>query len=260
MDCSAALTMEQSVGWLVIGGRSRGSTHVQTGTPCQDCAYWRQFDGEPPVMAAVVADGAGTASRAHEGSRAAVSQVMHDVYRLRSHSARDQDAAEAIVPSIFMRARHRVFRTARARRLPVSDFSTTLAMLVVWGEHVISAQIGDSLVFVRHPSGELTALARHRGEYANQTAFLTAHVMPKVHSLTFTRAAVAGFILSSDGLEQVITEPSTSPILPLPYRPFVEDVLAFAAQGGASDAVVRFLDRVDDRKGDDKSLVVGWQV
>lgn len=56
--------------WRWAGARSIGTSHIRTNTACQDFAGAKLFmRPEGPIIAAVVSDGAGSASHAEAGSK-----------------------------------------------------------------------------------------------------------------------------------------------------------------------------------------------
>ena len=67
--------------WLTANASVRGASHVKTGAPCQDESSVKTSpDGK--WVALVVSDGAGTASRADEGSKHVVRYFSEELLKL----------------------------------------------------------------------------------------------------------------------------------------------------------------------------------
>ena len=120
-----------------------------------------------------MADGAGSAPRAAEGSRnAADFAVEYVAWRLSEQGIAELselalDAMEA--------TRRRLLRYAREAGHPLRDFATTLAVVIATPDRVVAAQVGDGAVVVGNREGGLDGLANSEPqEYLNETTFLTS--------------------------------------------------------------------------------------
>jgi hypothetical protein len=122
----------------------------------------------------------------------------------------------------------------------------------------VLAEVGDGVVAVRSLLGIEGPLPPQRGEFANETTFITGgDRLPDVEVASFPRDEVDAFALSSDGMRILIT---ANVVTGAPHVPFFEDVFANVAKGVTPDAIARFLETAQDRTGDDKSLVLGVRV
>lgn len=147
---------------------------------------------------------------------------------------------------------------AAAEETRPSQFATTLALCVANPELVCIAQIGDGVTCVRTGDRMFTPFPPQRGAYANETAFITTGArLPRTLLASYPAADVDGICLSSDGLKMVITRNAQTGE---PYEPFFRALFDFAARGGSSEGLVGFLESVEDRTDDDKSLVVAVPV
>ncbi len=119
----------------------------------------------------------------------------------------------------------------------------------------VVAEVGDGVVAVRTSGGIVGPLAPQRGEFANETTFITTGgTLPELASASFPAGEVTAFGLSSDGMRLLITAHATDGS---PHVPFFEDVFGGVVSGLGSEALAHFLEAADDRTGDDKSLVIG---
>lgn len=238
-------------GWTVIGAAVRGASHIREGKPCQDAVGWWQGDG---LLVAACADGAGSAARSHEGSSAAVEAAIE---RARAAAARDSAVgreASALVRRCMRAARAEVRRVAADANARPRVFATTLTLCVATNESVCLAQIGDGVTCVRTATGVCSPFPPQRGSYANETTFITAgRRLPHAMLASYAAFDVEGFCLSSDGLKMIITKNVRTGE---PFEPFFADVFGFASRGGSSEGLATFLEKVEDRTEDDKSLVL----
>jgi hypothetical protein len=173
-----------------------------------------------------------------------------------TESALDEDASQTQLRELFAGARRAVESAARDEGAEVRELATTLIVALVTTTTVTVGEVGDGVLAIRLRTGEvLRPVPPQRGEFANETMFLTSgEDLPEVALVTYAANEVDAFALSSDGLRLLIT---ANPIEGTPYAPFFEDVFAEVAAGRNADALARFIRELDDRTGDDKSLVIG---
>lgn len=256
--------------WRVLGASARGTSHVAAGTPCQD-AHHVVTDGELLVLA--VADGAGSAPLGGEGATLASCWAAElTARRLR---ARDASAGgpcpglTGVLRDVMARTRDRLRRDAYRRDVPLRDLATTLVLCAMTRDELGVAQVGDGAAVVRTTGGadwevetaELSVVAAgERGEYLNETTFLTsrgwrrdlrAQVMPATN--------VDAVALLTDGVQLLALDLATGGA----HAPFFEPLFAYAADpaGDAADldAFLRS-PRVCARTDDDKTLVLAVRV
>jgi hypothetical protein len=106
----------------------------------------------------------------------------------------------------------------------------------------------------RYSSGEVTCPLLHEArEYANETSFLVGNDWRKCLRMEILPPAVDAVGLSSDGLRMVATSNVRTGE---PYVPFYEDMFRAVQDGAGDESVLKFLTNVEDRTGDDKSLIL----
>jgi Protein phosphatase 2C len=239
-------------GWSVVGATARGTSHIRNNLPCQDAVAW--WLG-PTALVAACADGAGSAPRSEDGAKAAVGAVVARARQLLDNQRDRGPDAITLARSCMRAARREIGRVVEATETSSRAFATTLALCVVAEPTVCLAQIGDGVACVGTPEGLIAPFPPPRRMYANEAVFITAGKrLPHATIATYRAEEIKAFSLSSDGLRLVITRNATTGE---PYEPFFTDLFAFAARGGGSQALAGFLESVDDRTDDDKSLVVG---
>lgn len=219
----------------------KGSSHAARGEGCQDAHGFCELDDGRVALA--VADGAGSAALAATGSRVAVVAALHAFEN-------GAPPGEAMVE-----ARAALEREASFADHELGDLATTLAIVVV-GETIEAAQVGDGAVVVCR-DGEFEVLdPPARSEYLNETSFLTSSSWQSDLRLHVGSAdGVSAVAVLSDGLQLLALDLATGAA----HGPFFRPMLAFAEDSTSSDEeLAEFLssERVCSRTDDDKTLVV----
>jgi hypothetical protein len=228
--------------WRVLGGSHIGASHSTTGAPCQDSHGWF---ADTDLVVLAVADGAGSRPHSHLGSKAAVESVLTWVS--------ESDDPSGLLADAFEKAREAVADAASEVGLTTTELATTLAVAVISSEVVTICQIGDSIPILRDTSGTHHVCRAPRHEYANEVVFLTAPDALENLQKVVLDGAIEMVSLSTDGLRYKILDVASGD----PYSPFFDDLFTYAkADDSTSEGIVRFLGRVDDQTGDDKTLIV----
>jgi hypothetical protein len=241
--------------WGAIAASVAGSGHRARDVGCQDACAIELHEGS---LLLAVADGAGSARLAAEGSALAVAVAMEEL-RVR---AGDALCGRRLVD---------VLAAARAALEPhagddplteLGDRATTLLVARVTEEAIVTAQVGDGAIVVRRVSGDgdgpeaLEVLCpAERGEYLNETCFLTSDSWEDELRVGVVPAdgvdAIAGL---TDGLQLLAFDMATGE----PHAPFFEPFFSFASANGSADDLAAFLasERVAERTDDDVTLAV----
>jgi hypothetical protein len=238
----------------------QGTSHQRNGVPCQDAHGCRVLPGGVVIVA--VADGAGSAGRSDAGSQRVVGQAIDSLETALSRGAPYSELGwESLLTEAFRQARRAIESLARKEGDSLRAFDTTLTCAVASARELVVGQIGDCLVVARGEDGRLfTATQPQRGEYANETFFLTgddALERLDVH----VRPATGELAVMSDGLVRLAINVAES----TPHVPFFQPLLSFAAraedEAAAGEQLAGFLasDRVCARTDDDKTLVLAVQ-
>ena len=259
--------------WRVVGASVQGTSHREGDAPCQDAHTYRVLPTGPLVVA--LADGAGTAARAHEGARIAVEHAaasLADDLLTRRHPPSSEAAWHLLLLGAFWDARAALDDMSSATGIALKHFSTTLACAVVADGWLAVGQIGDgaavaaiasSLESESNIASLRTVLRPRRGEYANEVRFLTSRSPEEALDdvdVRIYRGQTTALALTTDGLLRLALKlPGLEP-----HIPFFRPLLAFAAESAASDRaaaeehLAAFLasDRVNARTDDDKTLVL----
>lgn len=247
-------------GWIGAAASRRGTSHARRGEPRQDAVALR-LRGE--TLVAVVADGAGSASRGGAGAALAcrtLAEAAATVVTFRPASALADDDLAALMEGTHAGL---LEAAARAGHRP-RDMATTALIVVSDGIATLAAHVGDGAAVARVAGGWRTLSWPEAGEHAGTTRFLT-ETPPAVRTARLG-GPVTAVALLTDGLERLVLDLSAR----APHSPFFEMVAApldrLAADPATPDgrhpalsaALARYLDgeRINERTDDDKTLAV----
>ncbi len=234
------------VRWRVVGATVAGAGHRARGHGGED-AFAAEVDGDRGALFVAVADGAGSAPAAALGSRTAVAAAMAGL------------RAGVAVDVALVLAREALEDAAGAAARPLSDVATTLLVAKVDDGVLSTAQVGDGAVVIRRDRTYEVVAADCRGEYLNETCFVTSSSWR-----TQQRHAVVpiddvdGVAVLTDGLQLLAFDLASG----APHVPFFDPFFGFASSGGSATDLALFLgsDRVAERTDDDVTLVVATPI
>lgn len=238
--------------WRWIGASATGRSHIADDRGCDDALGALAVHD---VAVGVVADGAGSAALAGAGSRAATRAALAGGLALVLDPERTGKPSRDDIIELVAGVRDEVVREAERLDAAPRMLATTMTLAVVHPGWVAVAQVGDGVAVIQRPGGDVRAVASAtRGEYLNETTFLTDErwIDELAHEVV-PAADVTGLVLTTDGLEMVALENRRQVV---PFAPFFAALLGRARTGLTSGAVQRYLVGVDDRTGDDKTLLV----
>ena len=239
----------QSAGWRVFGESVVGVAHERVGDECED--HHRIGCTADGKLVVAVADGAGSAECGGLGAATAVEGAL-------AAAAASSMSCRETVRASMVAARAAVERAATGSRL--DRFATTLILLVADSAGFAIGQVGDGFAVAVDPSGLALGFSTpQRGEFANDTAFLTGAAPHEIERVDEWSGPVAGVAVLSDGLQRLALQlPAATP-----HGPFFDRI--FRLRELADDAIAAQLSgflrssRVRERTVDDLTLVVGWR-
>jgi hypothetical protein len=233
--------------WRVVAASVEGTSHAGTDLGCQDAHAVATLDGG---LVIAVADGAGSAPRAGEGAGVAVAAAIG--HAMANAAAHDDDPA-GLATGCVDAARFALEEQAADDDL--GELATTLLVVVALGSRLGMAQVGDGAVIVDTGVGLQVVGAVERGEYLNETTFLTSSAWANERRVDRVDGSLEGVAVMSDGLQLLALDLAAMEA----HVPFFEPLWAFArAEGSTSAELAAFLasERVCARTDDDKTLVL----
>ena len=199
-----------------------GTRHINSETPNQDSVYFELLPDGQGIVAAV-SDGAGSASRAKEGSQlAAKYAVKRAVQAIRDdepinhavqaglHTAREAIKHRAHIvhrqalpePQVTDSGAHPERAKTQASKVVdlMADYHCTLVLVAWVGDEAAAAQIGDGAAIAESAGTCKMLTIPQRGEYANETYFVTE---PHFRQTIFNRetSGITAIMLFTDGLQ-----------------------------------------------------------
>jgi hypothetical protein len=244
--------------WRVIGAAVQGVSHERLGLPCQDAQGYLRLPGGELLIA--LADGAGSAARSDEGARLAVQIAIESLAGgLAGQTPEDELDFIGLLLSAYDEARQALLDLAEeAGELP-RLFATTLSLVVILEGKLAVGQLGDGVVVCREPGGELfVASPQQRGEYANETYFLTQEDALEQVDIQVFENEVEALAVMSDGLARLALRlPSQEPHSPF-FSPLFAFLTSVEAEAEGEEKLAAFLasERIRARTDDDKALVL----
>lgn len=256
--------------WRVVGASVVGTSHTAHGLPCQDAHAFDRLDlpAQGQVLLAAVADGAGSAKHAEVGARIACASAVAAARRYLGGGGRLSGAGEAVVAGWFDEAADAVASAAEQRGSDVGEFAATLLFAVVGEDTAAFAQVGDGAVVAATADDEEPVfdlvVQPTRGEYANETVFITTRGWREALQHRLVQARVLDVALMSDGVERLAIDLRRG----RPHGPFFSMVLGpmWADAGGSGEDAEAVLSRAlhellvspdaNRRTDDDKTLLL----
>jgi hypothetical protein len=234
--------------WKVVGSAVTGTAHESSGGECEDSYGWRTT---PDLLALAVADGAGSRSHSHLGSRSSIVAILDWAGCLGP-----DDTAPKLSDGVeYVRGELR--GVAERAQCNFDSLATTLGVVLVRPETIEVGQVGDTIVVLQLIDGSYVRPSPPEAfEYVNETVFVTDDAaVDHLRVDSYPAETVQGIALSTDGLRfKILGNLATNE----PFVPFFEDVFAYVGTEGSNDAAVgRFLSGLNDQSGDDKTLVIG---
>jgi hypothetical protein len=242
-----------------------GSAHLREGRGCQDvgCCALVAPAGEPGVLVACGADGAGSAPRGEEGARLACASFVETVTELycpaHGDGASDEPDRRAwwagLVEAWLAGFHARVARAAGPDAADRRELACTFLGAVVADGWAGLVQIGDGAIVVDGPEPDRYApfVWPRRGEYANETFFATDDRAAEWLDLDVLPRRIEEIALLTDGLQDLVLDQARrAPHAPFfarvfaPFRAATDDCAALSAQLAALLASPRVRARTDD--------------
>ena len=244
--------------WKVLSASVRGSSHEQSGQPCQDANFWHIIDDR--VLIAAVADGAGSASMSEVGAQTVVEASVKYLIKHSELSDLDLDktAWEDLSYKIYRTARAAVQSESEDRQIPLSRFASTLLLLLSTPEYTATMQIGDGSIVGKDSNGRVSTISKPtRSEYINQTTFVTSENAGAMIQADLFRG-IDQIAIFSDGLELLaLRMPELDP-----FQPFFEKIFEFSRSNvdreSGEQQLLEFLrsPRLRKRTNDDVTLLL----
>jgi hypothetical protein len=252
------------LGWRVVSACRPGFSHAAESVGCQDYQIAKVVDS---WLIAAVADGAGSASRAAEGSAAicegVVDRLSTQIAELREFLAADhrESAIRSLIENAIEQAQERLLLSCCGADEPLQVFSATLVGVVANASAGVFFHIGDGAACTAHSADLSRSIMSppENGEYPDRTYFFTDESWREHLRLTRFAGEYDLIVLMTDG----VTPFALSPGGRGPYIPFLDPVTRYLLSHSSAEgekALANLLDseRVRPITADDKTFL--WAV
>ena len=256
------------MGWKTITRCVCGTRHQHQHIPCQD--HGAEYVRDSLVIG-VVADGAGSAPYADIGATLAVNTMQEYLQASEKWLQSHQHTWETVPLSALTDVTYKCFikgietvqtalRTeAKRNDWTIEDLACTLLGFLATPHWIAAFQIGDGFIVARSPQHSYKLLFQaDRGEYANQTTFVTSDdAIPSMQTCAVIEPQQ--FICAStDGLEPVAIRRQDKTPFPPFFQPLEDYLVETENPNKNDDYIMAFLhsDRLNQRTDDDKTLLL----
>ena len=273
-----------AAGLNIAAASRRGRSHEHAGT-FRDDDFYINLSPESGWSVLIVADGAGSAKNAREGSRIATQTAGEYLFgqlqgekgaelkaRIQRWDAEDQQQVWETINRHFRQAAalsvNNISREAIIAEEKVKTYATTLLATVSFREDgelfAASFWLGDGAIAAYGPAGKVRLLgAPDSGEYAGQTRFLDAEA---VQDAGFSKRISIGkwrdvthLFLMTDGVSDPHFETDNGLQNPAKWDGLLAELSpSLAEPGQASSNLVEWLNFFSPGNHDDRTIIVAW--
>ena len=225
-----------------------GRGHLERGLPCQDASKIL-LDNVAKII--VISDGAGSARHAEHGAAGAIEATVRTL-QTTAPWVDPEDVREQILAACKAEI------TERANELACSegDLAATLAFVAVAQDIFVAGNLGDGVVAAFRGQTPEVLLAPARGEFANETVFLTSNMADQ--QFRIVRESLDdrdGFVIMSDGAAESLYQRYKDSLAPALTR--IISWFELETSGNVQDAIrVSAMPMIVSRTMDDCSLAV----
>jgi hypothetical protein len=253
-----------SGGWRYVAASVIGTSHEKAGGTCQDandCKVYARPAGEK-VLAAAVADGAGSADFGGEGAARSCRALLELMEQHLNAGCTVEQVTKDTVVSWLTTIQNLLDEEAKAVSRERRDFACTILGLLVGESCAACLQVGDGVMVLadseEHAYGHV--FWPDRGEYANTTHFVTEEDAVEHLQFDSIRRRIVEVALLTDGLQAIALNYQQRTA----HEPFFKGLFAplrTMQEGNSpelSQSLAAFLTspRVNEKTDDDKTLVL----
>jgi hypothetical protein len=248
--------------WQVAGASVIGTSHVRHGQPCQDSHGFRVLKSSTAeVLLCAVSDGAGSASRSHEGAALACDLFLQMAEERVSAAATVAVLDRGFFLEWLAQFRSSVRELARADNAEPHDYACTFLGAALDRHCAAFAQLGDGAIVVSDDDADSFSWVfwPQTGEYANVTNFATSQDAAVAIEHAFVPRAIAELALFTDGVQSLALQMQSRSAHQPFFRAVFKPMRAANADREKLDAGLgAFLGSaaVNERTDDDKTIIL----
>ncbi|MFM1843592.1 MAG: hypothetical protein RLZZ490_2335 [Cyanobacteriota bacterium] len=255
--------------WKAIARSVVGLSHQHQGQPCQDASAYRLLD--QGILLGAIADGAGSASQAETGAQLVVQSSLDFLQRWHNFALRrgenqwveklDQPKTRRFFEHLLQRLQHDLRQQAQTLNCDMSALASTLLVFIAHPQGLIAMQVGDGFLVVHRGDENYQLLfTPDKGEFANETAFITSENAVTSLQVYQSSDPVSFICAATDGLETVAIKKRDWSAFPPFFQPLEIYLQETADPEQNPDYLDNFLnsDRLNQRTQDDKTLLLAY--
>ncbi len=261
----------------------QGIAHVRLDLPCQD-ASGIHFDTNSGYGIAIVADGAGSASKSHLGAQFLVDAflnrfkeslpIMNEIFTM------DESAWDLTAKSYATNIHSGLSALANKHKVPLKDLASTLIFTFFSEQRILLAHIGDGRAACKMKGSSWQPIMHpFRGEEVNETVFFSSPIWIEDRTNTYFRTSIIdgdidAMAILTDGCERASYEVNifdeslqkfTDPNQPFPhfFDPNINGLKQLHAERKDQESInniwAQYLksgNKVLQTENDDKSMVI----
>lgn len=238
--------------WKLVFGSVQGTSHIQSGMPCQDyCAG----TVAGTTLVAACADGAGSAELSQLGSKAVVDRFIEI-------ASGDEVPTKEQVVAWVEAARERLLEEATAIGSIPRQLACTFLAAMVGNGWAAFAQVGDGVIVFDGPEGYDLAFWPDNGEYANCTRFLSEDDYQQHLRVEIVERHISELAVLTDGLQMLALDIAGSKVHDRFFAPLFKTVRNGPDEAALRTSLLEFMDskRVNERTDDDKTLILATRI
>ena len=246
--------------WQVLEVSVRGSSHERMGLPCQDAWNWVWLEeGQSLIIA--VSDGAGSSRFSEKGSQLATKKVVEHLLKVSAlRRFPDEKEWREAVFQAAQAALKALEDLAKEENQPLREYACTLLVVVINPAWIAGFQIGDGAIVFQGPEGPLqTLFPAEKGEYLNETIFLTSKDSFSLARVAFRQGAHQHIACFTDGISLLALQMPQE----TPHEPFFKPLFDYVDSQEVSleekrQELYRFFtsEKVRRRTDDDITLIL----
>jgi protein phosphatase 2C-like protein len=193
--------------WRFASATVIGTSHVKSGTPCQDHYLCRVFrnGADDPIIAIAVSDGAGSATRGEDGATITCASLIDQAELFLARNRNLMSVTEQDVHEWLDAVRKAIADRASDAGNEVRDYGCTMLFALVGVEAAVFLQIGDGVIVVNDQEATWSwVFWPERGEFANTTFFVTDAAVANHLRFEQRQGSIDEVALLSDGIEALV--------------------------------------------------------
>jgi len=251
-----------NAGWRTVQASIPGVAHQKSGIECQDACATKliALPSSGPVLALVVADGAGSATQSRAGAERACHALLDECATWLANAA-ENDWQPTVAASWLHSIQMTLTQQAADADLPVQEFACTLLGAIVAPDRALFLQIGDGAIVIGARDGYQPVFWPQSGQYPNETWFVTDENAACCLECVVLTEPIAEIALLTDGLQPLALHYQSRQAHEPFFRPMLQGLRDYPEEGSPemlAHALEQFLDSpaINQRTHDDKTLVL----